>query len=77
MENLISKADYVINCLPFTSETKNIFDLDLFKKMKTSAVYVNIGRGQTTNEQHLIAALEQRLIRAAILDVFEKEPLDE
>jgi len=43
--------------------------------MKSSAVIVNVGRGPVIVEEALVAALEQKRIRGAALDVFDKEPL--
>ena len=46
-----------------------------FKKMKKSAVFMNIGRGPTVNEEDLIEALQSEMIGGAVLDVFKQEPL--
>jgi phosphoglycerate dehydrogenase-like enzyme len=46
-----------------------------FAAMKPSAMYINIGRGQTTDENALVAALQNGIIAGAGLDVFEQEPL--
>lgn len=43
--------------------------------LEKQAVFINIGRGSIIKEQDLIKALENKWIRAAILDVFETEPL--
>jgi D-2-hydroxyacid dehydrogenase (NADP+) len=48
-----------------------------FSKMKKSSIFINIGRGSTVKEDDLIAALKQKMIAGAVLDVFEKEPLSE
>ncbi len=45
--------------------------------MKLNAVFANVGRGRTVNETDLIQVLEQNLIKGAVLDVFEQEPLNE
>lgn len=78
MKNLneaVAKADFVVNILPDTQETKDIFNADVFKHMKASAVYINIGRGKTTVTQDLIDALQSKEIAGAALDVVEPEPL--
>jgi len=46
-----------------------------FKKMKKTAVFMNIGRGTTVNEQDLVEALNSGEIGGGVLDVFKKEPL--
>ena len=46
-----------------------------FSKMKDSAVFMNIGRGTTVNEDDLVDALNKKVIAGAVLDVFKTEPL--
>lgn len=77
MEILFEKSDYVINLLPYTEETEKIIDQKYFNIMKESASFINIGRGKTVNEKDLINALENESIKAAVMDVFYEEPLDE
>jgi D-3-phosphoglycerate dehydrogenase / 2-oxoglutarate reductase len=43
--------------------------------MKPSSVFMNIGRGSTVNENHLVDALRNKTIAGAVLDVFTTEPL--
>jgi len=45
--------------------------------MKKSAVFMNIGRGNTVVEDDLVKALKEKIIAGAVLDVFSKEPLSE
>ena len=52
-----------------------MFNAERLQKMKPSAVLINIGRGGVIHESDLIAALEQKTIRGAALDVTEIEPL--
>jgi phosphoglycerate dehydrogenase-like enzyme len=68
-------ADYLINVLPATSDNLGIFDAGVFAAMKPTAYYVNGGRGQTVDEAALIAALRERRIAGAGLDVFQNAPL--
>lgn len=72
---LLAQADYVVNTLPLTSETRGLFDEGSFRTMKSTATFINIGRGATVCEPALIQALRQGSIRGAGLDVFETEPL--
>ncbi|UCH20820.1 MAG: D-2-hydroxyacid dehydrogenase [Deltaproteobacteria bacterium] len=67
--------DYLVLVLPRTAATNGLVDYEAFKKMKSSAVIINVGRGNAIVEADLIRALKNRLIRAAVLDVFEEEPL--
>jgi D-2-hydroxyacid dehydrogenase (NADP+) len=48
-----------------------------FSKMKKSAVFLNIGRGTTVNEDDLVKALNEEMIAGAVLDVYKQEPLPE
>lgn len=73
----VSHADFVINTLPLTDETRMLFDADMFSAFQQGAYYINIGRGATTNTEDLMAALNSGRLAGAGLDVFEKEPLPE
>ncbi|MDR6999582.1 D-glycerate dehydrogenase [Neobacillus niacini] len=75
-EDLIKKADFVVCLAPLTEETKNMFTLEVFQKMKRSAIFINASRGPVVNEQGLYQALVTGEITGAGLDVFEKEPID-
>jgi phosphoglycerate dehydrogenase-like enzyme len=69
------RADYLINMLPASDNNIGIFDAAVFGAMKPSAYYISAGRGQTVNEAALLAALRERRIAGAGLEVFETEPL--
>ena len=71
----VSNADYVINLLPLNDETEQVFTQKVFEKMKFSAFFINIGRGETVDEDALIVALKNKNITGAGLDVFAQEPL--
>jgi phosphoglycerate dehydrogenase-like enzyme len=72
---LLRKCDYVVVTLPLTNETEQLFGSEQFKQMKSSAFFINIGRGQIVVENELIKALQMGDIAGAGLDVFETEPL--
>ncbi len=72
---LLDRADFVINCLPLSSGTRNFFDKSLFQKMKNTTYFINIGRGGTVVENDLIHSLKNGIIAGAGLDVFEEKPL--
>ena len=67
--------DFLVTTVMHTPETGNLFNLDLFKKMKPSSVFINVGRGKTTNLNDLVYSLENNIISGAGLDVFDEEPL--
>jgi phosphoglycerate dehydrogenase-like enzyme len=71
----VATADYVVNALPATEETRHLFGRDVFEAMNPSARFVNVGRGSTVDEQALVTALRNGGISGAALDVFEDEPL--
>ena len=77
LDSVIGDADYVVGVLPKTKETMHFFDKDLFAKMKSSGVFMNIGRGPTVKESDLVDALKAKTIAGAVLDVYEVEPLSE
>ena len=68
-------ADYVVNALPATAETRRRFDAGVFAAMSPGTRFINVGRGSTVDEGALVRALEQGGIGGAALDVFEEEPL--
>lgn len=73
--SLLENSDFVVSLIPMTDETKEMFNMNAFNKMKTTAVFVNAGRGGTVDEQALIEALKQNKIAAAGLDVYQNEPI--
>jgi gluconate 2-dehydrogenase len=75
LDTLIQEADFVCSILPLTEETRHLFGAQEFAKMKSSAIFINAGRGPVVDENALIAALKAGEIHAAGLDVFEQEPL--
>ena len=68
-------ADYVVNALPATPDTRHLFDATAFGSMKPGSRFVNVGRGSTVDEAALVRVLEQGRLGGAALDVFEEEPL--
>lgn len=75
LDDALPQADYLIVVVPLTPQTKGMIDIGRIRKMKSSALLCNIARGAVIVERDLINALDQGMIRRAVLDVFEKEPL--
>lgn len=75
IDEALKEADYIILAVPSTPESKGLIDIKCLEKMKREAVLCNIARGAVIVEKDLVEALDRGLIRKAILDVFEKEPL--
>ncbi len=69
------RADFLINVLPANADNALLFARAVFAAMKPAAYYISAGRGQTVDEPALIAALRERRIAGAGLDVFQTEPL--
>jgi D-3-phosphoglycerate dehydrogenase len=76
MKELLRQSDYVSLHSPLTKETINAFGIEEFREMKNTAWLINTSRGQVIKEDDLIAALDQKLIAGAALDVLAKEPPD-
>ena len=74
-DNLISTSDIVSVHVALNQQTKQLINQAVFKKMKKTALFINTARGGIVNERDLIAALKNRDIAGACLDVFEAEPL--
>jgi phosphoglycerate dehydrogenase-like enzyme len=71
----VADADYVVLVAPLTEETRGMVDRDMLAAMPSSAMLVNVGRGELVVEDDLVAALQAEEIAGAALDVFEQEPL--
>ncbi len=74
LDDLLSGSDFVVICVPLTTETRGMIDRDCFRQMKKEAVLVNVARGEVVDEAALAEALAKGQIFAAGLDVYEKEP---
>jgi D-2-hydroxyacid dehydrogenase (NADP+) len=70
-----ARADYLINMLPASGDNLDIFGAKIFGAMKSTAYYISAGRGQTVDEDALLAALREHKIAGAALEVFKTEPL--
>ncbi|MEN8119486.1 MAG: D-2-hydroxyacid dehydrogenase [Bacteroidota bacterium] len=74
-DTLLEKSDIITVHTPLSDNTRNLFGKEEFKQMKSSAVIINTARGGIINEQDLYSALKNIEIRAAAIDVTEKEPI--
>jgi len=73
---LLLVSDYVSIHVPLNRETRHLFDMDAFLKMRRRAVLVNTSRGGVVDQEALYTALVRGYLAGAALDVFEDEPLD-
>jgi len=77
IKELMARSDYIAVCAPLTPETRGLIGEAELRSMKPGAVLINVGRGAVVEEAALLRALEEKWIRGAALDVFEREPLPE
>ena len=72
---VLRSTDVLVSILPATPETADALDDDVLRHLPATAVFVNVGRGATVDEDALLAALKEGRLRAAALDVTKVEPL--
>ncbi|MEB0228692.1 NAD(P)-dependent oxidoreductase [Pseudomonas sp. 10S4] len=77
LPELLQQADFVCLTLPLTAETEGLIGAEQFALMGPETIFINISRGKVVDEAALIQALQDGKIRAAGLDVFEREPLNQ
>lgn len=75
LDDLLAASDFVVVAAPHTPETEQMFRRPQFQQMKSTAYFINIGRGAIVRLADLASALEAKEIAGAALDVFEQEPL--
>ena len=75
-ETLLAKSDFLSLHCPLSDLSRNFIDAEALKKMKKSAILINVARGPVVNNKDLYEALQAGEIMAAGLDVIEKEPLE-
>ena len=75
LPRLVSQMDYVINLLPNTPETHDLYDAELFALFNPTAVFINAGRGVAVVDADLVEALRLGHLAGAIIDVCRQEPL--
>ena len=74
LDELLSQADLISLHIPLTDQSRHMISDTEFAKMKNGIIIINAARGGTVDEKALLAALNAGKVRAAALDVFEKEP---
>lgn len=75
LDELLANSDFVVLCLPLTTETRGLIGARELGLMKPTAALVNVARGPVVNDAALVEALKHRRIFAAALDVTDPEPL--
>lgn len=75
LDDFLRGSQVVINLLPTTPQTTNLFDARTLSQLPQGACFLNMARGAQVVEADLLAALNSGQLRAAALDVFQQEPL--
>lgn len=73
----VTGLDYLVCVLPRTNDTNQIVNSTLLNAVPAHTIFINVGRGNAVDESALVDALNEGRLAAAVLDVFEKEPLPE
>ncbi|WP_237562846.1 D-2-hydroxyacid dehydrogenase [Bacillus dakarensis] len=74
-KEFVRELDYLVLILPLTDSTYHVVNKELLLEMKPSACLINVGRGALINESDLLTVMHSGHLHAAVLDVFETEPL--
>ena len=73
---MLKTTNILVCLLPLTKETQGLINRELLTQLPKDASLINFSRGQLVNTKNLINALDKDQLYHAVLDVFEKEPLD-
>ena len=74
-DEVLARSDFLLLLLPATPTTDNFINAERLAKMKPTAWLLNFGRGHLIKDDDLIAAVKNKTIAGAVLDVFRQEPL--
>ena len=74
-DELLEKSDIISIHAPLNDKTNGLINYDAMKKMKKSAILINVGRGPIVVETDLAKAIDENIIGYAALDVFAVEPM--
>ncbi len=75
LERLLASCDFIVLSLPLTPDTEGLLDADRLRLVRETAWIVNVARGRHIVTPALVAALRERRIGGAVLDVTDPEPL--
>ena len=76
LDEVLQKCDVLTLHVPLTDSTRNLINLEKMKKMKKSAVILNLARGPVINQEDLYFALKNKIIKSAAVDVTSVEPIE-
>lgn len=75
INELLKEADFISLHVPLLESTRHLINEERLKIMKPTAYLINTSRGPIIDEQALVAALQNKIIKGAAIDVFENEPM--
>ncbi len=75
MMQVLPHLDYLVLLTPYSAATHHMIDAKVFGAMKPTSYFINVARGGVVDEDALVAALRDKRIAGAALDVFSQEPL--
>lgn len=75
LDGLLEQSDIITLHCPSTPQTRRMFNRETFSKVKPSAIFINVGRGDLVDSAALVNALLNGRLSAAALDVFDPEPI--
>lgn len=75
LPRLVGEVDYVVNLLPDTPSTHDLYDAALFARFNPEALFINAGRGVAVVDGDLVEALRLGHLAGAVIDVCRQEPL--
>jgi len=75
LADMIPEADVIVNAVPLTPETRGSLNAAMFARMKPTAYFINVSRGEVVVTDALIAALQSGKLAGAGIDVIDPEPL--
>ncbi|MCK4999553.1 MAG: hypothetical protein KAS23_08455 [Anaerohalosphaera sp.] len=73
IEEGLAKADVIVCAMNLTTDNQGYFNYDLLRKAKTTAVFVNIARGELSPSEDLLRSLNDQLLAGVGLDVYDNE----
>lgn len=77
LKKVCQASDYLVVLVPLNQDTREVINRETLSWCQSHTVLINVGRGGHVHEQDLIRALDDNVIRHAVLDVFVDEPLPE
>lgn len=76
LDRLVAESDFIVISCPLTPQTHHLFNAARIARMKPGAWLINVGRGPVVEETALVAALQEKRIAGAMLDVYEHYRLE-